>query len=188
MRQVFQVVHVFQAAPHRRRDGCASHATSGDLRVALGGFMPPLGSPDQVRWATSFQNWLQTWDAPLLFRPHLFARGVRLLFGDHAMFFRREDFLAVGGCDAGMTILEEADLRVNMARLGRVRLVNRVILTSDQCVAPWASGARTGTFARSGCVGRSACASVWQESTRVSANGQRDSAASRRCRRSAHHR
>jgi hypothetical protein len=25
--------------------------------------------------------------------------GVRLLFGDHAMFFRRADFLAVGGCD-----------------------------------------------------------------------------------------
>jgi hypothetical protein len=32
-----------------------------------------------------------TWYAPLLFRPQLFLRGVRLLFGDHAMFFRRAD-------------------------------------------------------------------------------------------------
>src|SRR5438270_6803009 len=36
---------------------------------------------------------------PLLFRPQLLLRGVRLLFGDHAMFFRRADFLAVGGCE-----------------------------------------------------------------------------------------
>jgi hypothetical protein len=34
-----------------------------------------------------------------VFRPQLFLRGLRLLFGDHAMFFRRADFLAVGGCD-----------------------------------------------------------------------------------------
>jgi hypothetical protein len=34
--------------------------------------------------------------APLVFRPQLFLRGLRLLFGDHAMFFRRTDFLAVG--------------------------------------------------------------------------------------------
>ena len=43
--------------------------------------------------------WIKTWYAPLLFRPQLFLRGVRLLFGDHAMFFRRADFLTVGGCD-----------------------------------------------------------------------------------------
>lgn len=54
-------------------------------------------------------------------RPHPFARGVRLLFGDHAMFFRRTDFLAVGGCNPGMTAMEEADLCAKLGRLGRIR-------------------------------------------------------------------
>lgn len=75
--------------------------TLEDPRVALAGFTPLISGPEKVRWATSFHNWLKTWHAPLLMRPHLFARGVRLLFGDHAMFFRRTDFLAVGGCNPG---------------------------------------------------------------------------------------
>jgi hypothetical protein len=41
-----------------------------------------------------------TWYAPLLFRPQLFLRGVRLLFGDHAMFFRRADFFPSLGARA----------------------------------------------------------------------------------------
>lgn len=111
--------------------------TLADRRIALAGFTPLLSGPDKVRWATSFHNWLKTWYAPLLLRPHLFVRGVRLLFGDHAMFFRRADFLAAGGCDPGMTVMEEADLCVKMAHFGRVRLINRVILTSDRRVAAW---------------------------------------------------
>jgi len=67
----------------------------GDPRTALAGFIPLLSGPDQVRWGTSFHNWAKTWYAPLLFRPALFLRGGRLLFGDHVMFFRRADFLAV---------------------------------------------------------------------------------------------
>ena len=112
-------------------------ATLADASVALAGFTPLLSGPVKVRWVTSFHNWIKTWYAPLLLRPHLFLRGVRLLFGDHAMFFRRDQFLAVGGCDPGMSVMEEADLCVKMARFGRVRLVNRVILTSDRRVAAW---------------------------------------------------
>jgi glycosyltransferase involved in cell wall biosynthesis len=108
-----------------------------DPKVALGGFTPLISGPDKVRWVTSFHNWIKTWYAPLIMRPHLFVRGVRLLFGDHAMFFRRADFLAAGGCDPGMTVMEEADLCVKLARFGRVRLVNRVILTSDRRIAAW---------------------------------------------------
>lgn len=111
--------------------------TLADPQVALGGFTPLLSGPDKVRWATSFHNWIKTWYAPLLFRPHLFFRGVRLLFGDHAMFFRRDQFLSVGGCDEGQAVMEEADLCIRLARFGRVRLVNRVILTSDRRVAAW---------------------------------------------------
>ena len=108
-----------------------------DRRVALAGFTPLLCGPDTVRWGTSAHNWIKTWYVPLLFRPHLFLRGARLLFGDHAMFFRRRDFLRVGGCDPGLFVLEEADLCAKMCRLGRTRLVNRVVLTSDRRVAAW---------------------------------------------------
>ena len=108
-----------------------------DRCVALAGFTPLLSGPETVRWGTSFHNWIKTWYVPLLFRPRLFLRGGRLLFGDHAMFFRREDFLHVGGCDPALAVLEEADLCIKFARLGRTRLVNRVVITSDRRVAAW---------------------------------------------------
>ena len=108
-----------------------------DPGTALAGFIPLLSGPDRVRWGTSLHNWAKTWYAPLLFRPRLFLRGGRLLFGDHAMFFRRADFLAVGGCDPALRVMEDADLCVRLCRLGRVRLVNRVVITSDRRVAAW---------------------------------------------------
>ena len=105
--------------------------------TALAGFTAVLAGPLTVRWGTSFHNWIKTWYAPLLFRPHLFLRGGRLLFGDHAMFFRRADFLAVGGCDARLRVMEDADLCIRLTRLGRVRLINRIVVTSDRRVAAW---------------------------------------------------
>ena len=42
-----------------------------DPGTALAGFTPLLSGPDQVRWGTSFHNWIKTWYAPLLFRPQL---------------------------------------------------------------------------------------------------------------------
>lgn len=112
-------------------------AALADRRVALAGFTPLLSGPDTVRWGTSFHNWIKTWYAPLLFRPLLFLRGGRLLFGDHAMFFRREGFLVVGGCDPALLVMEDADLCIRLTRLGRTRLVNRVVITSDRRVAAW---------------------------------------------------
>ena len=111
--------------------------TLEERSVSLAGFTPLISGPKKVRWATSLHNWLKTWYAPLLFRPHLFARGLRLLFGDHAMFFRRQDFLSVGGCSLKMTVMEDADLCIKMVRLGRVRLVNRVVMTSDRRIEEW---------------------------------------------------
>jgi len=108
-----------------------------DPGTALAGFTPLLSGPDTVRWGTSLHNWLKTWYVPLLFRPHLFLRGGRLLFGDHAMFFRRADFLAAGGCDPALLVMEDADLCIRLTRFGRVRLVNRVVITSDRRVAAW---------------------------------------------------
>src|SRR6201993_3168303 len=42
-----------------------------DPRTALAGFTPLLSGPDQVRWGTSFHNWIKTW--------YGWARGARAI-------------------------------------------------------------------------------------------------------------
>ncbi len=112
-------------------------ATMQDRRVALAGFISLISGPERVRWGTTFHNWIKTWYAPLVFRPHLFFRGARLLFGDQAMFFRRSDFLAVGGCNETLTVMEDADLCLRLFRRGRIRLINRTVTTSDRRIVVW---------------------------------------------------
>jgi len=121
-----------------------------DPRVSLAGFIPIICGPETTRWATTAHNWAKTWYAPLLFRPRLFLRGGRLLFGDHAMFFRRADFLAVGGCDERLRVMEDADLCLRLSRLGRIRLVNRTVLTSDRRVAAWGEWRANWIYLRTG--------------------------------------
>jgi glycosyltransferase involved in cell wall biosynthesis len=111
--------------------------TLADPRIALASFTPRIAGPDGTRWGTTLHNWAKTWYAPLLFRPHLFLRGVRLLFGDHAMFFRRADYLAVGGCDPDCLVMEEADLCIRLAVRGQTRMVPRFVITSDRRIAAW---------------------------------------------------
>jgi glycosyltransferase involved in cell wall biosynthesis len=107
-----------------------------DPKTALAGFTPVIKG-EKLRWGTTAHNWAKTWYAPLLFRPRLFFKGARLLFGDHAMFFRKADFLKSGGCDPTARVMEEADLCIRMTALGRVRLVPRFIETSDRRIAEW---------------------------------------------------
>lgn len=111
--------------------------TMADPRVNLAGFTAILAGPEKTRWATSFHNWIKTFYVPIIFRPHLFLKGGRLLFGDHAMFFRRADFNTTGGFDPAMAVMEDADLCIRMARLGRTCLVNRIVVTSDRRIAHW---------------------------------------------------
>ncbi len=111
--------------------------TMSDERIALASFTPRIAGPTGTRWGSTFHNWIKTWYAPLLARPHLFLRGVRLLFGDHAMFFRRKHFLEVGGCDERIVVLEEADLCIKLARFGRTRMVHRWAWTSDRRITAW---------------------------------------------------
>ena len=106
-----------------------------DRRIALATFLPIIRG-EKTRWFTTAHNWWKTY-YPIVTHPHLFVRGVRLLFGDHAMFFRRADFLKLGGCTPGDTVMEEADLCVRFATLGRVKLVPRWIETSDRRIAEW---------------------------------------------------
>lgn len=111
--------------------------TLADDTVALASFTPRIAGPGGTRWGTTFHNYVKTWYAPLLLRPWLFFKGVRLLFGDHAMFFRRVQYLEVGGCDEDILIMEEADLCIKLARYGKIKMIPRWIWTSDRRIAAW---------------------------------------------------
>lgn len=109
-----------------------------DEKLVLAGFTPRIAGPNGTRWGSSIHNWLKTWYTPLLFRPYLFFRhGVRLLYGDHAMFFRREDYLAVGGCDERVAVMEEADLCIKLSPYGKTKILMRWVWTSDRRIAQW---------------------------------------------------
>jgi rSAM/selenodomain-associated transferase 2 len=113
--------------------------TLADPRTACGGFISLMGGPTATRWGISLHNFLKTYYAPLLFRTPLFFKGLRLLFGDQVMFCRRREFLAVGGFDPDMPIMEEADLCLKLVRFGRIRQINRIVQSSDRRVARWGS-------------------------------------------------
>ncbi|WAT16722.1 glycosyltransferase [Aurantiacibacter sp. MUD11] len=129
------VLHADTVPPHDMVAVIAD--TLADEKIALAGFTPIIRGPEKTRWVTTAHNWAKTWYAPLIARPHLFFRGVRLLFGDHAMFFRRAQFLESGGCTQDAKVMEEADLCVRLARYGKVKLIRRTIETSDRRIAEW---------------------------------------------------
>lgn len=112
-------------------------STLANPTVSGGGFISLMAGPKKTRWGISLHNALKTYYAPLLFRPHLFVRGLRLLFGDQVIFCRRVDFLACGGFDPALPIMEEADLCLKLCRRGRLRQLSRVVQSSDRRVAAW---------------------------------------------------
>ena len=113
--------------------------TLADQTVAGGGFISLMTGSQTTRWGISLHNYLKTYYAPLLFRPHLFVKGLRLLFGDQVMFCRRQDFWECGGFDNSLPILEEGDLCLKLVKRGRIRQVNRIVQSSDRRVARWGS-------------------------------------------------
>ena len=113
--------------------------TLADPTVVCGGFISLMTGFQTTRWVTSLHNYLKTYYAPLLFKPYLFFKGLRLLFGDQVMFCRRDDFWDCGGFDEALPIMEDGDLCRRIARKGRISLVNRVVQSSDRRVARWGS-------------------------------------------------
>ena len=113
--------------------------TLGDETIACGGFISLMTGFQTTRWGVSLHNYLKTYYAPLIFRPHLFFKGLRLLFGDQVMFCRRADFWESGGFNSALPILEDGDLCLKLVRRGRIRLVNRIVQSSDRRVARWGS-------------------------------------------------
>lgn len=113
-------------------------AVLADPQIAAGGFISLMTGAQRVRWGISFHNFIKTYYAPLIFRPYLFwIKGGRLLFGDQVIFCRQEDFEACGGFDPELPLMEDGDLCRRLSRRGRIRLVNRVVQSSDRRVAKW---------------------------------------------------
>ena len=120
--------------------------TLTDKTVAGGGFISLMAGSHSTRWGVSLHNYLKTYYAPLIFRPHLFFKGLRLLFGDQVMFCRRADFWACGGFNTALPIMEEADLCLKLVQQGQIRLVNRVVQSSDRRVERWGSFKATALY------------------------------------------
>ena len=112
--------------------------TLANPEIACGGFISVMAGLQTTRWGITLHNSLKTHYAALLFRPHRYFRdGLRVLFGDQVMFCRRSDFWACGGFDATLPIMEDADLCLRLARLGRICQINRLVQSSDRRVAKW---------------------------------------------------
>lgn len=106
-----------------------------DPTIACGGFISIMTGTLNTRWSFTLNNYLKTYYAPLLFRPHLFIKGLRILFGDQVMFCRRNDFLDCGGFDPELPILEDANLCLKLLQYGRIYQVDRIVQSSDRRVA-----------------------------------------------------
>ena len=97
-----------------------------DRRIVVGGFVSLIETSEKTFWGMSLHNVLKTYYAPLLLRPVSFARGLRCLFGDQAMFVDAACFKSVGGFDESLPIMEDADLCVRMHESGWTRGSNFV--------------------------------------------------------------
>ena len=111
--------------------------TLADPTIAGGGFISIMSGQTKTRWGTSLHNYLKTYYAALIFRPHLFIKGLRILFGDQVMFCRHHDFNDCGGFDPQLPIMEDADLCIRLVQYGRIYLVDRIVQSSDRRVAKW---------------------------------------------------
>lgn len=121
--------------------------TLADPAVACGGFISLMAGKSKTRWGFSLHNFLKTYYAPLIFRPHLFFRGLRLLFGDQVMFCRRKHFLECGGFNENLPILEDAELCLKLLKQGRIQQINRIVQSSDRRVEQWGSLKATAIYA-----------------------------------------
>lgn len=122
------------------------HQTLSDSAISCAGFISLMRGLHKTQWGISLHNFLKTYYAPLLFRPHQFVRGLRLLFGDQVIFCRRADFWECGGFDESMPIMEDGDLCLKLLAKGRIRQVDRVVQSSDRRVAHWGAWRATAIY------------------------------------------
>ena len=104
---------------------------------SLGAFVSVMRG-ERLRIWFSFLNYIKTYLCPLFYRPIPFIRGrLLLLFGDQVMFCRKVDYLKAGGFDTNMKVMEEADFCIRMSRVGRTKMIHRLVFSSDRRVVAW---------------------------------------------------
>lgn len=138
--------------------------------VLGGGFCSLIESGERTWWLQSLHNVLKAHYLPLLLRPRSHFAGLRVLFGDQAMFARTDAFERVGGFDASVPIMEDADMCLKLhaagpppwsrppdaspgravrprplraAPRGRLLLINRCVATDGRRFERWGNGRAT---------------------------------------------
>lgn len=115
-------------------------------KVVLGGCRLSVEQNGQSFVLADLNSLLKTWYLPLLLRPLSFVRGLRILFGDQALFCRKAEFDCVGGFEEAYPIMEDASLCIAMhmkgtgsrSSRGKVQLVmNRIARTSARRISEW---------------------------------------------------
>lgn len=119
-----------------------------DGSVAGAGFISLMRDDTDTHtcWGISALNLLKTHLAPLLFRPWPYLRGLRLLFGDQVILCHRESFWLAGGYNEALPLLEDGDLCLRLVKQGRIRLINRVVISSDRRVRRWGAARATAIY------------------------------------------
>lgn len=112
-------------------------STLAEDSVVLAGFESIMKGTCNQR-VTTFHNRIKTYYAPFIYNPYrTLFKGLRLLFGDQLMFCTKADYLASGGFDPNMQIMEEADLCLKMNKLGSIKQIKSKVHSSDRRVAKW---------------------------------------------------
>ena len=133
-----------------------------DARVVCGGFVSLIETQTKTYWGMSLHNVLKTYYTPLLVKPLSFARGLRCLFGDQAMFADAACFRSVSGFDEALPIMEDADLCLRLHESGWVRGSNGAAARRAHRDGTRRSGA-TETATRANAVPALTCAGKWED-------------------------
>lgn len=111
------------------------NSTLRNEKVTLAGFTSIMIGDKKVRRFISFQNYMKTYLGAFIYNPlRCLCFGFRLLFGDQAMFCRRNDFMQVGGFNDDLPVMEDADLCMRLNQLGCIRQIRQRVYSSDRRV------------------------------------------------------
>lgn len=104
-------------------------------QITLGGFTSIMCGNGKNRYFVSVQNYIKTYLGAFFYNPiRCVCFGFRLLFGDQVMFCRKADFIAVGGFDINLPIMEDSDLCFRINKLGAIKQIKEKVYSSDRRV------------------------------------------------------
>lgn len=104
-------------------------------KITLAGFTSIMYGNGKNRYFISVQNYIKTYLGAFIYNPfRCVCFGFRLLFGDQVMFCRKSDFIAVGGFNINLPIMEDSDLCLRINKLGSIKQISEKVYSSDRRV------------------------------------------------------